>query len=100
MSELKDNYEKAVNAYIKAFEDKHECYLDYWVGGNIGEIACFGDSFFNFYDIKLDIDTLQPTPSIFDWQSDGIDYYFTGKERSINYRSWVAGMRYKDFKEK
>jgi len=49
-------YESICNEYIKLFEAKQEMHFDGWISVP-GEIACFGDVlFFNFYDIKRDID--------------------------------------------
>lgn len=33
---LKQKYESAVMGYVKAFEKKQDCELDYWVGDVIG----------------------------------------------------------------
>ena len=56
MEELKNNYKKAVDAYIKEFEKKHEIDFDFWIGDLVGEVCAFGDYTFNFSDIKFVID--------------------------------------------
>lgn len=52
MSKLKENYEKAVNAYIQEFEKRHEIEFEGWIGSFVGEVASFGDYTFNFSNIK------------------------------------------------
>lgn len=53
---LKIDYENSINAYIKEIEKVHEIEFEHWAGDLVGEIACFGDYFLNFSDIKLSID--------------------------------------------
>jgi len=67
MEDLQNNYKKAVNAYIKEFEKKHEIQFDFWIGDLIGEVCCFGDYTFNFSDIKYVIDNSISFEYLSDW---------------------------------
>jgi hypothetical protein len=49
---LSEQYDKLVNKYVKKFEKKHDTYLEFWVSDISGDIACFGDNFFNYDDIR------------------------------------------------
>lgn len=45
---LKNDYENACNAYLKAFCEKHDYIyegLDMWVGNDVGTVACCGDGY-------------------------------------------------------
>lgn len=91
---LKDNYEKAVNDYLKVFCEKQEMYVDFWVGDKIGEICSIGDMFLNFTDIKTDIDTEQPKGLISEWFWQTVE-----KDLKCNYEHYTMGYR-KEFKKK
>jgi hypothetical protein len=87
---LKSNYEKAVNDYVKVFEEKQDCYIQYWVADRIGEICEVADCFFNFTDIKTDIDENADVGLIFEWfWSDEF------QKHNINYYSYIKGLRLK-----
>jgi len=74
MKDLKCNYEKSVNAYIKEFEKKHEIDFDFWIGDLIGEVCCFGDYTFNFSDIKYVIDNSISLDYLIDWYWFVVEY--------------------------
>lgn len=86
---LFENFAKACEDYIRAFEEKHETMLEYWV--ELGEVACMGDRFYNFCDIRYDIDNGVKVGEIEEWD----DYCVTLCElectKKINFRSWVKG---------
>jgi hypothetical protein len=87
-NKLKDSYEKIVMRYIKIFCKKQGLEFDYWVGDRVGEIAAFGCIFyFNFENIRYDIDTDQPKGLIIDWLHHGLD----GSRQ--NYYSYSKGLR-------
>lgn len=88
-TKLQINYEKAVQAYIDAFCDKYGTYLEYWVANEIGGICYIRARFFNFHDIKLDIDLNAPENTILDWY----DWSIEDKKNKINYKSWLMGLR-------
>ena len=97
MTRLQEEYNAVVNKYLLLFKRKQEIDFEGWVGDFVGEIATFGDMFFNFDDIRLDIDTDQPKDQIIDWYWETIENnpdYPESKEKLINYKSWCKGLRY------
>lgn len=91
-----EKYEKTVNNIVKEFCKKQGCSFDYWVGGMIGEVGQFGDNFFNFTDIYLDLKKDAPAELIFEWQNDNIEFNMNRKKPiKINYRSYIMGARFK-----
>lgn len=89
---LKNEYEKIVQKYIDIFCKKQDSYFEFWVRDDVGGIACFGDVlYFNFMDIKHDIDTKQPSGRIIDWLHESLD-----SKKWINYKSYCMGLRYDD----
>jgi hypothetical protein len=68
---LKNDYENACNAYLKAFCEKHEFYgLDntetFWIGGQVGGIANCGDFTFDMATIEASEFNL-PIPNFDHW---------------------------------
>jgi hypothetical protein len=55
---IKKNYVKSCNEYLRAFCDKHDFYYedDAWVAGVVGGIACVGGYFVGMETIQTDID--------------------------------------------
>jgi len=90
MKRLKESYEKIVNKYLQLFCEKHDFNIEdgYWVGKEIGDIIMIGDYYFNFNDIRLDIDLNIEEKIIFDWYNFSVE-----KESNINYISWIKGYR-------
>lgn len=87
---MKQKFKEAVNEYILAFCLKQDIDWDYWIGNDVGGVACFGDLYLNFDDIRFDIDSNQPAGLITDhyWESVYND------PKVINYRSYAMGLRY------
>jgi hypothetical protein len=85
MTNLQEDYIKAVDAYIKEFEKKYEVELDFWVANNVGGVAMFGDEYYDFTDIKYVIDNNIKYKYLYDW------YYFLcefGQKCHINLPSY------------
>lgn len=92
---LKNRFDLICSEYIKKFEEKQELYFEGWVGDNIGEIATFGDVyFFNFDDIRYDIDNEIVRGLIKNWLHDSIN----NKYKNINYKSYAQGLMFDDIK--
>jgi hypothetical protein len=83
---LRGQYIKVVDKYLKYFCEKHQLKFQGWVGDRFGEIAYFGDNYYiNFNDIRIDIDTCQPKDQILNWY-DSVVY----DELSVNYTTWIS----------
>ena len=97
---IKKQYEIAVNAYIEKFVKKHGYEFTYWVSDEVGETACFIEQYyFNFTDIKYDIDNKVEKGLIFSHQDDSVNHHFTvNQEETINFKSYAKGWRYEHLK--
>lgn len=94
MSKLRENYDNACNAYLKAFCDKHD--FDYddakksWVSNQPGTICMCGDFFVQMEDLILDVENEAEESEFFKWY----DYSCECSELGIfspNYGSWLKG---------
>jgi len=96
---LQDDYNKAVNNYVDVFCEKQDFQFDYWIADKIGEMGSFSDLYFDFHDIKYDIDTKQPKGKIIQWHDYNVDYNTDIKDTNdyinINYSSYCMGARRK-----
>ena len=91
MESLSKRYESICNEYLDLFCKKHEVYHTGWIGNQVGGIIEISDAFFNFDDIRLDIDLdalKGEKSSIWDWYWSNID-----SEQMINYYSYLKGLR-------
>jgi hypothetical protein len=88
LKELRNKLDTLLMQYVLIFADKHKMFFDYWIADLPGTIAVFGDYFFNFDDIRLDIDTNQDELVILEWY----DATLTSKVK-FNYFSWIKGYR-------
>lgn len=92
---LKNDYENACNAYLKAFCEKHEFYgLDnpetFWIGDQVGGIANCGDFTFDMATIVTDIDKDAPEEELLKWY----DYTIEASEFNLpvpNLDHWLMG---------
>lgn len=94
---LKIKFEDICNEYIEKFVKKHGYEFSYWVGDDIGGMACFIDQyFFSLDDIRQDINRGAIKELIFRWQDDCVEFdYF----RDVNFNSYIMGLRPKDIKQ-
>lgn len=92
---LRENYDNACNAYLKAFCEKHDFEYDprEWIAGDPGGTACVGDFYVGMSDILTDIDRDAP-------EDEYVKYYdyclrvgsIAGGELTIpSYDSWLRG---------
>lgn len=96
-----EKYEKSVMQVIDEFCKKQDCDFEYWVGDIVGEICVFGDNFFNFTDVYLDLINKAPAGLIFEWQNSDIEFNINRKKpKHINYRSYIMGARFKMYDKK
>lgn len=93
MMELDKRYKEVCNDYLKRFCEKHEMNLEPnpWVGDCVGEVAMIGDYFFNFDDIRYDLDNDCEDEAILEWYDYDLRLAELGCERRINFKSWVKG---------
>lgn len=94
MSKLRENYDKACNAYLEAFCKKHgfDYYdaKDSWVAGDVGSVCLLGDFYVSFVDMIIDIEEDAPEKEYFKYY----DYSLECHEYGIfcpNYKSWLRG---------
>lgn len=87
LKELEAKYNAAVRKYIEEFEKKQDVYFEFWVADRVGEVACFGDYFFNFDDIRFDIDSEIPKGEIVSWFDLSLDGDF-----KVNYRTYCMNL--------
>lgn len=86
--ELQTAFEDAVNGYMEAFCAKQDEVLDWWVSNEVGGVAFFcSGRFFNFSDIRKDIDQGIEKGAIMQWHE------HTSENREINYSSYLMGAR-------
>lgn len=57
-----------------------------------GTIGSFGDYFFGFEDIRLDLETNQPEKEIFKWYDANLELGMRNQP-GINYHTWIKGFR-------
>ena len=88
-----DELETAIQHYVDVFCEKHELIFDYWVADLSGGVGQFGDYFFGFEDIRLDLETNQPVDVIFEWYDITLELAMKDDTYGINYYSWIKGAR-------
>jgi len=93
MSALKQSYELACNAYLKAFCLKHE--LDYepdcWVGGYVGTICQIADYFIDMETIRTDIDMQAKEGEFIKWYDYSLRVGTLGCTGIPNFENWLRG---------
>jgi len=100
IEETKNLLNEAISKYVANFCDKHELEFDYWVAGLTGTIGVFGDYFFNFEDIRLDLEKDVPEHKIFEWYDLSLELGMQN-EPIINYYTWlkIEHDKQRDFRE-
>ena len=90
-------FEEICDEYLKLFCDKHGYDIDYelknklvWVGNDPGTVACIGDLFVSFDDIRYDIDHAVPEEKFEQWYWKALDRA-ESKLRYMNYPSFCKG---------
>ena len=89
---LKNKYEKIVNEYLQIFVKKQDLDIEncYWVADKIGEILSVNEQYyFNFDDIRFDVDNNVKERLIFRWQDESLDNYFKKKKYKVNYENYL-----------
>ncbi len=96
-SKLRKQFDLLVSQYVEAFEKKHDVHLDFWVADDVGGIGMFGDYYLAFDDIRTDINCRAKKDLIFQWHDENLE---AGIKNSINYKSFIMGLRVKQIKKK
>lgn len=89
---LKQNYDDACNAYLKAFCEKHDFYYEdaYWCGEDVGGIADCSTYTFDMATIRTDIDEDAPEGELMKHY----DYCLNAIEFNLdfpNFHAWIHG---------
>jgi hypothetical protein len=90
---LKENYEKACNAYLRAFCKKHGFGYepDAWVAGKSGGVASIGDCYYlDMETIITDMETGAPEEAFKKWHGYCLRAGSLGCE-TPSFKSWLAG---------
>lgn len=89
---LKERFEAVVEEYLAAFCKKQgfDRFDGYWIGDRVGEVFEIADMFFDFNDIRYDIDTNQPAEQIINWHWKMVDDTFDELSHTPfpNYENW------------
>ena len=93
--ELTNTLDTCIQEYVNLFCNKHDMELDFWVADLSGTVGSFGDYFFGFEDIRLDLETNQPEEEIFKWYEANLELGMKNQS-GINYYSWIKGYRPED----
>ena len=95
MKKLKNDFEAAVHAYCEEFAKKHELYYDpdFWVGGRIGEVICFGDFYVQFSDIRYDLDNNIQKDKYWIWEDLALEAGLAD-EHIVTYDNWLRGAKF------
>lgn len=89
---LAEQFNKAVEEYVRAFCVKHRWpFVFDWVGGKVGETLVIEDCFVDFSDIKTDIDNNFPEEMFGKWYDYSLRLHELGCEKNINYYSYAKG---------
>lgn len=90
--ELKTKYEKIVEQYLIAFVEKQELDIENceWVANRVGEILSVNEQYyFNFDDIRFDVDNNVKAELIFRWHDESLDNYYKKKKYKVNYENYL-----------
>ena len=93
---IRKRYENAVHEYCLAFCQKHgfEYNPDDWVGGDIGGVLNINDDyFFDFDDIRYDIDHNIAEEVFLQWYDYDTEVALVEGAHIVNYHSWCMGYR-------
>lgn len=92
--ELKQNFENACNAYLKAFCEKHgydyEDAHDSWAAGDVGGVVLCGDQCVSIDTIRTDIDMDAPEEELLKWYDYVTEVGFYNLP-SMNFENWLKG---------
>ena len=94
INELKKDWEKLTNEYVKNFCEKHEISFEeeyMWVADVIGGIVNVGDYFIDFSIIKYDIDNNISEEKFDEWYWKSLEVYQITEENYLSYEAFCKG---------
>lgn len=94
INELKKDWEKLTNEYVKNFCEKHEISFEeeyMWVADVVGGIVNVGDYFIDFSIIKYDIDNNISEEKFDEWYWKSLEVYQITEENYLSYESFCKG---------
>ena len=91
MKNLREDYNKACNAYVRALIEQWELGdYGFWVGEDVGGVFAYEELFLDMGEIIYCVDNKIPMEEVYEWQ----EYYAKCKEygfNTINLKSWCMG---------
>ena len=89
-------FHDAIDKLVRCFETKQDFELEFWIADNKTGLAYFGDYCFTLDDIHTDMINNAPAGLIIKWHNDTTGYLQNAKYKrpTINYRSYIMGLRY------
>lgn len=92
-TQLLSAYYNSCNDLLQAFCNRHD--FDYddkesWVAGDVGDVACCGDYFFNMDVIVTDLEEEPDKNELIRWYDYDMRCNYLGIP-SVNYYSWLNG---------
>jgi len=84
---LKQDLEDAISVYVAIFCKKHDLSFEGWAGDKSGEIGQFGDYYFDFSQIRYDLETDQPKDNLIKWYDYSLELAMQQKT-FMNYETW------------
>lgn len=94
INELKKDWEKLTNEYVKNFCEKHEISFEeeyMWVADVVGGIVNVGDYFIDFSIIKYDIDNNISEEKFDKWYWKSLEVYQITEENYLSYEAFCKG---------
>jgi len=83
--ELKKIHSDTAYQFAKMFELKHNLVFEGWVGFEVGGVGLFGDYFFNYGDIMIDVLDNYENNVIMDWY----DLIIEDAENVPNFENYI-----------
>lgn len=93
--ELKNIHSETAYQFAKMFELKHNLIFEGWVGFVAGEVGVFGDYFFNYRDIMIDVLDNYNNNVIMDWY----DLMIDNPKGTPNFENYIKQKDIADYKK-
>lgn len=88
---LKIKLDSFIMEYIHIFEAKQDMFFEYWAGDDVGAVACFGDLYYDFQDIRYDLENEIEKDLIIEWHDYTLNQHYKDPDAPIiNYKNWIS----------